>query len=210
MEIKQEQQRSQILDKCRILFMRYGIKSMTMDDVARELGMSKKTLYQFFENKADLVRNIAEKNTQRDIEFTKDLQTRAVNALDEMFQVAAYVIEEMAEIMSPTAIYDLQKYYPELWADFEKFQNEQIHGHIRHNIERGISEGLYRSDLDADIIAKLYVTKTMCFVDESIFPMKIYDKRVLFYQFLSYHIRGIATPKGLKVFERYSENLKLS
>jgi hypothetical protein len=102
---------------------------------------------------------------------------------------------------SPATMYDLQKYYRETWQQFEQAMNQRIYEGTKANIERGKKEGLYRTEVDADIIAKLYVSKMMCFVDEDMFPSKQYDKVKLFKQYLIYHIHGIATAKGLKKLE---------
>jgi TetR/AcrR family transcriptional regulator, cholesterol catabolism regulator len=194
--------KSSIVLKARNLFLRYGIKSVTMDDIARELGISKKTLYQFFENKADLLTSISEHNEAKDKEVMHHIVSGAKDALDEMLGIARYVTEELSSLLSPTALFDLQKYYPDIWAKFVQFQQEFIYQHIRQNIERGMKEGIYREGLDADIVAKLYVSKTDCLLDEDMFPSKKYDKVKLFKQYFSYHIHGIANAKGLKLLEK--------
>jgi TetR/AcrR family transcriptional regulator, cholesterol catabolism regulator len=125
------------------------------------------------------------------------------NALEELLGFARHALREISKFTSPTIIFDLQKYYPEIWKKFEDFQDEIIYKFVKENIDRGISESLYRDDLDADIIAKLYVTKTMCVIDEDMFPTRQYDKVKLFKQYFYYHIRGIATTKGLKLLEKY-------
>ena len=195
--------KNSILQKTENLFLKYGIKSVTMDDIARELGISKKTLYQFFENKTDLLRQMAELHVQRDIEATVRFQTQSKNALEELLSFAQHAMNEITKFASPTAIYDFQKYYPEIWKIFEDFQNKNFYNHVKTNLERGIKEGLFREDLDADIIAKLYVSKTICVIDEEMFPHRQYDKVRLFKQYFYYHIRGIATAKGLKLLEKY-------
>lgn len=195
--------KNHILQKTEVLFLKYGIKSVTMDDIARELGISKKTLYQFFENKTDLLRQLAENHVQRDIETAAQFQAQSKNALEEILGFAKHAMNEISKFSSPTAIYDFQKYYPEIWQIFEKFQNEHIFQNVKNNLNRGIREGLYREDVDADIIAKLYVSKTLCVIDEDMFPHRQYDKVRLFKQYFYYHIRGIATSKGLKILEKY-------
>ena len=191
-----------ILEKALTLFFRYGIKSVTMDDIARELSISKKTLYQFFENKNDLLAQIFAIESNKDEALTNCIVKESSNALDELFGHAQHGIGELSKLMSsPWMIYDFQKYYREIWSNFEKAMNERIYLHTKNNIERGKKEGLYRMDVDADIIAKLYVSKMLCFIDEDMFPVKKYDKVKLFKQYLIYHIHGIATTKGLKKLE---------
>ena len=192
-----------ILRKTEILFFKYGVKSVTMDDIARELGMSKKTLYQFFENKVDMLSQMTDHQMVQDRLALASLKGHSKNALEELLGFARHALKEISKFTSPTTIFDLQKYYPEIWKKFEDFQDETIYQFVKENIDRGISESLYRDDLDADIIAKLYVTKTMCVIDEEMFPSRQYDKVKLFKQYFYYHIRGIATTKGLKLLEKY-------
>ncbi len=192
-----------ILKKAEILFFKYGVKSVTMDDIARELGMSKKTLYQFFENKVDMLSQMTDHQMVHDRLALVSLKGHSKNALEELLGFARHALKEISKFTSPTIIFDLQKYYPEIWKKFEDFQDDIIYKFVKENIDRGISESLYRDDLDADIIAKLYVTKTMCVIDEEMFPSRQYDKVKLFKQYFYYHIRGIATTKGLKLLEKY-------
>jgi hypothetical protein len=124
-----------------------------------------------------------------------------------MFMIAKYVLEEITSIQSPTLMFDLQKYYPEMWQLFEQFQYQQVANHIKHNIERGITEGLYRTEINGDIIAKIYSGNSLCVIDEKMFPTKQFDKIKLFKEFFVYHIRGIATTKGLKLLEKRLEGL---
>ena len=178
-----------------------------MDDIARELGISKKTLYQHFETKNDLIKSVAEYNLANDVLMVARIQATAKDAIDEMFLVANHVIEEISSIQSPTLIYDLQKYHPEMWQLFEHFQNQQIANHIKHNIERGVNEGLYRAEINATIISKIYAGSSLCVIDEKMFPQKEFDKIKLFKEFFVYHIRGVATAKGLKLLEKRLESL---
>ncbi len=184
------------------LFMKYGIKSITMDDVSKELGISKKTLYQYVENKKDLIDKVMQQNFANELRDIAEIHQNSKDAIDEMLQVSKHVTQQLRE-MHPSVVYDLQKYYRESWQEMEKFHEEFIYGQIKQNIERGQQEGLYRLDLDPDIIAKLYVSKTMVIVDESTFPLREYNREKLFLEYIFYHIRGIASLKGLKLLEKH-------
>ena len=178
-----------------------------MDDIARELGISKKTLYQHFETKNDLLKSVVEYNLANDIKIVTEIQATSKDAIDEMFLVAKHVIDEIVQIQSPTLIFDLQKYHPELWQAFENFQNQQIANHIQQNIERGVKEGFYRPEANATIISRIYAGSSLCVIDEKMFPIKTFDKIKLFKEFFVYHIHGIATAKGLKLLEKRLESL---
>ena len=194
--------KNNILQRTQALFFKYGIKSVTMDDVARELGISKKTLYQFFDNKNDLLEQVMLNEEARDIEMTQSIPLVSDNAIDELIGYVKHGVEEFARLMpSTTIVYDLQKYYRDIWTKFETGMNQRILEGTKNNIRRGQNEGLYRIDMDADIIAKLYVSKMMCLIDEDMFPSKTFNKVHLFQQYMIYHVHGIATPKGIELFE---------
>lgn len=199
-----QEQEHKILTQAEALFMRVGIKSVTMQDLSRELGISKKTLYQTVENKADLVLKIMFNHAQAEMEAITKITADSESAIDEMLGIARYSLEQLREI-SPTLIYDLKKYYRKSWDIFEKLHQEHAGGVIIENFKRGIEEGLYRNDFDIDIVSKLYVSKTFLLVEDSLFPLRKYDRRHLMNEFIKYHLYGIVSPKGKTVLE---ENFK--
>ena len=194
--------KQRILNTAESLFFKYGIKSVSMDDVARELGMSKKTLYQYVETKKDLIDQIMLQILEEEKVFAEEAAQGANDAIAEMMQVAKHITKLLRKL-HPGTMYDLQKYYRETWKHLEHYHQQFIYGNIRQNIEKGQQQGLFRLDIDPDIVAKLYVGKTMVIVDESIFPLPQYNREKLFQQHIFYHIRGIATPKGLKLLEKH-------
>ncbi|MCG8332615.1 MAG: TetR/AcrR family transcriptional regulator [Chitinophagales bacterium] len=173
-----------------------------MDDIAREMGMSKKTLYQYFDNKTDLLEQIFLQHIEDEKEMMGNIKARAADAIEEIVEVGRYVVSLLREV-SPTAVYDLQKYYWSIWVELEALHKQYIYESIRENILWGIKQGFYRSNLDADIIAKLFVGKTSLIVDEEMFPAKDYQKGELFQEFINYHIQGIASVKGRQLLEKY-------
>lgn len=195
--------KEKILVKAEALFMRYGIKSVTMDDIARDLGMSKRTLYQYVDNKSDLLNQIIQQFAIKEQATIEALSNDASNAMEEMINIAKHVTQTLREVPSST-LYDLQKYYRDAWILMQSITQEHIHGVIKSNLEKGIEEGLYRSNLNVDIIAKLYVGKTNLIVDEDMFPLKNYNKEQLFLEYVRYHIHGIASTKGLELFGKYT------
>lgn len=200
MDIKQ-----QILERAMDLFMRYGIKSVTMDDLARHLGISKKTLYQYVSNKNDLIKQIFHIKMELEKKIMAEIRENTTDAIDEILKIAAYVINELREL-SPTTVYDLQKYYRETWRQMEALHKKHIYSIIRENLQRGMDQGLYRKNIIPDIITKLYVGKTSLVVDEEIFPSRDYNISDLFREYIYYHIHGIASPKGLALLEKHLES----
>ncbi len=203
--IRQTDQKEQILGKATSLFIRYGIKSISMDDLARELGISKKTLYQYVENKADLIQQVFQRRINGETALMAQFQEDAEDAIDEMLRLARYVIGVLREI-SPTTVYDLQKYYRNIWVKTESLRQQFVFEIIRENLRRGMKQGLYRENMNPDIIAKLYVAKTSLVADNEFFPAAEYNMESLFREYFTYHIYGIASPKGLRLLETHLES----
>ncbi len=177
-----------------------------MDDISRELRMSKKTLYQYVKNKEELIHLIIEAHIELDKEINTDIHKSSKDAISEMFGIAKHVLETLSKLPS-TTIYDLQKYYPKSWQLVEAFHEQFIFKSIKKNLERGVKEKLYRPEIDCDVIAKLYVGKSTIVADESIFPSKEYNKEDLFKTYFLYHIHGIATEKGIKKVNKHLEQV---
>lgn len=190
--------KEQILLQSEQLFMRYGIRSVTMDDISRELGISKKTLYQHVENKSDLIEQIFTLRCQQDEEVMSRIRIEASNAIEELIQIGRYLIGQLRQL-SPTTRYDLQKYYGPLHRKLEKMHEEYIYAMIHSNLQKGQEEGLYRENLQSDIIAKLFMLTASSVGEMELFPAREYDLDALARQLFLYHIHGVASRQGLDV-----------
>ncbi|MEZ4984548.1 MAG: TetR/AcrR family transcriptional regulator [Saprospiraceae bacterium] len=144
----------QVIEKAEELFLCYGIRSVSMDDIARELGVSKKTLYQHLDNKSDLVKQIIQKKAEEDVRVISQKQTEAANAIAELLSVAGYLIEQLRKL-TPTFRYDLEKYYREVHEEIDSQHAAFFLALTEANLKRGIQEGLYRQDLNISITAKV-------------------------------------------------------
>ncbi len=198
-----EKGKQQILNKAEELFMRYGIKSVTMDDIARELGISKKTIYQYVENKGELINQIFFLKAEEEKQLIRKIREEAGDAIEEILMIARFVIRHLREL-SPTTMYDLHKYYRTTWKQMESVKKKHVFRVILENIERGVKQGIYRSDLDADLIAKLYVGTIGLLTEGDSFPIgggQSLDQ--LYRQFTLYHIHGIASPDGLDLLDKH-------
>ncbi len=200
--------KEKVLAKANKLFMQIGIKTITMDDVARELSISKKTLYQHFDNKADLINQILDEYLRQEKEHIEQVSQSANDAIDEMLSIGKYIIKQL-NTYSPAAIYDLQKYYPESWMLLKSLHQVFIYNVIKTNIDKGIRQGFYRKGINADIIAKLYVSKSSILTDENLFPHQQYSKEKLFKEHIRYHLHGIASSEGLTLLEKYNKKYVL-
>lgn len=197
---------TQIFQQAEDLFMRYGLKSVTMDDIARKLGMSKKTLYQYVENKQDLIAKTIVASIEEEKIMMAAARATSEDSIEEMLKIARFAIQQLRKL-SPTLVYDLQKYYRNIWQLVHKLHREHGQQIIKENIERGKAQGIYRSDVNADILAKMYVMGTFAVVDEELFPLKNYNKEKLFIEFIKYHIHGIASEKGLELYKKHIDKV---
>ncbi len=190
-----------ILLKVRELYTKYGIKSITMDDVARELGISKKTLYQFVTDKDDLVGKFIDNEIKiRQEDICKCFRV-GFNAIEELFEISVFMNKIMRE-QNPATEHDLKKYYPQHFQKIVKVRREGIYNYILLNLEKGKKEGLYREELNDEIIAKLYLSRSENIHFNELFTVEEFTSIKLFMELLTYHVRGIATKKGIIVLEK--------
>tara|TARA_R110000737_G_C14617701_1_gene492291 strand:+ start:3632 stop:4189 length:558 start_codon:yes stop_codon:yes gene_type:complete len=175
--------------------MKYGIKSVSLDDISRGIGISKKTIYQYFENKKGLIHEVIENHIMKDEAEITSIITEAEDAIDEMLQVAKHVLIFLRN-MSPSMMFDTKKYYPQIWERVENQHFGFILNTVVENIKRGQEEGFYCDDVDADIISKMYVRQILTLSDESIFPLSKYDRSDLYKSLVTYHVRGLLNDQG--------------
>lgn len=187
------------------LFFRMGVKSVNMDDVAKHLGISKKTLYQHVSNKEELV----EKSFAHHQCCVRDMITSICqkhdNAIDEVFEIDRGVCQTMKS-SHPSLLMNLKRYYPKVWSFMDELKKKHIHQVVRRNLENGIAQDLYRADINIDIIAKFMMSRVDAIVDAETFPLTEYDFQQLLNENRVYHIRGIASPKGIKYLEQKLNN----
>jgi AcrR family transcriptional regulator len=187
----------EILHGASAIFMRYGIKSVTMDDLARELSMSKKTIYQYFNDKNDLVDQIITAKTQEDKCECNLAKEESENAIDEMFKISKMIISKISTL-NPTVFYDLQKYHPKAWNIMNEHRMDFVNESFLQNIKRGIEEGLYREDMNPEIIARMNVSMTDMIFNGKTFPNTIFKYEKVFEEMFRFQIHGMANEKGLK------------
>jgi AcrR family transcriptional regulator len=196
-----------ILSKVRELYMKYGIKSITMDDVAAELGISKKTLYQFVSDKDDLVGKFIDYEIDiRQEEICRCFRTEC-NAIEELFEISVFM-NRMMKDQNPATEHDLKKYYPHHFQKIVVNRRERMYNYILLNLKKGKSEGLYREEMNEEIIAKLYLSRSENVHFSQLFTIEEYTSFKLFIELLTYHVRGIATAKGIVVLKRVIKKIE--
>ena len=198
-----------ILLKVRELYMKYGIKSITMDDVARELGISKKTLYQFVSDKDDLVGKFIDFEIETKQKEICNCFKNNLNAIEGLFEISLFMNKAMKD-QNPSTEYDLKKYYPHHYQKILKARREGMYSYILLNLKQGKTEGLYREEMNEEIIAKLYLSRAENAHFTDIFTVEEFTSIKLFFELLTYHIRGIATEKGIKVLENKIKELEIN
>jgi AcrR family transcriptional regulator len=197
--------RKRILDKSQELFFRYGVKAVTMDDIARELGISKKTIYQHFEDKDAIVLAGVADHFDEERCQSEALQAQAPDPIAEVV-MASEQMRQMLTGMNPTMIFDLKRYYPQAWTLFTEFKNGFILETIRVNLKKGIELGLYRKDLNVEVLARLRNEQVELGFDPQIYPPQKFNMLDVQMALLDHFLRGVVTDEGLKLYENYLEN----
>ena len=183
------------------LYKRMGVKSVNMDKVATNLGISKKTLYVHFDNKQDLIHHCFQKHNDLVSEMINSSAAQFENAIDELFAID----ESCSLVMKQTNPYllgELKRYYSNTWALIEQLKQKVLFNIMKNNLNKGVEQGIYRKEIDVDIIAKLMISRTDALVNDELFPLTRYDFRKLLKENRIYHIRGIATLKGINYLEQ--------
>lgn len=199
--------RERILVRARDLFMQFGIRSVSMDDIATEMGISKKTIYQYFADKEELVSavillKIGENQSRCDLD-----RKESANAIEEMFR-AMEMVEQMFRTMNPSVLFDLRKYHPVAYAHFEKHKNDYLFNVIRSNLERGIREELYRPEINVEIIARFRVDSMLLPFDPVFLNRQKATLADVEQQVIEHYLFGIVTLKGYKLVLKYQQKRK--
>lgn len=201
--------REKILHKATDMFLNYGFKSVTMDDIANAMGISKKTIYTYYKNKTKLVEASALYLFETISQGICMVQEQKVNAIEELFGIRTVVMKNLKDEKSSPQ-YQLQKYYPSIYSMLQKRQFDVVKACIHENIDKGIREGHYRHDISQDFVTKIYFSCLMALKDSQLFPIDQYAQKDLMNLYLEYHFRAIVTPKGLEILETIIHNDKPS
>lgn len=194
--------KERILLKAHELFNRYGIRSVSMDDIATQLGMSKKTLYQYCTDKDELVTAVFTEVMEHNRGECTLNSVSAENAIHEVFK-AFDMVQEMFSNMNPSVLFDMEKYHPICFKKYTEFKNGFLYQMIRKNIERGISEELYRANIDVDVLARYRIHSIMLAFNTDVFPNNRSNIVHIELQLLEHFLHGLATAKGEKLIQKY-------
>ena len=203
-----ETKRNEIIEQVKNLYLEFGIKSVTMDDVSHKLGISKKTLYECFTDKKQLVWSVLENMSTSPNSPYSGGMPKNLNALEELLFYYNLQVK-MIQDHKPGFIYDLKKYYPRFFEHFNKIKRTRFIDHVRNNLVKGKNEGLFRSDLDEEIITRLTLMRMECIMTTDIFDNSSFSKAKLFNEIFRFHLYGIVSETGRKFLEENLDKLTL-
>lgn len=195
-------QKERILTDSLDLFLKAGIKSVTMDDIARHLGMSKKTIYQIFKDKNELVTELVKKRIQEDEDEMCGIIKQSTNVIEAMLNMMK-CSEEMLSRINPIIIHDLQKYHSEAWKEFQNFKGSVLVRILEDLLAKGITEGYIRPDIDVKILARMRMNQVEMGFNQELFPIAEFNPWKVQTQFLEHFNYGICTLEGYKLLNQH-------
>jgi len=204
-----EKMEKEILTRSVSLFNRYGLRPVTMDDIAKDMSISKKTLYKYFENKEELVsKGVDESFNSISKHMLNLIDFKDGNAIDMLFAMDAQICLSIEE-HDPSIQFQLERYYPEVFAALEKRKRDVIFRLMGENIKRGKDEGIYRAELNTEIVSFLYYSRARLMLqEESFLEQSKWPFQEIMREILIYHIRGIASAEGVAYLETKLKNIK--
>ncbi len=203
-----EDKKTEFLLKALGVYMKFGVKSVTMDEMARQLGISKKTIYTFVKDKNDLVLNcinVAHNSQKCEIET---ISSKEENAIDQLLKIGELVSQRLRAV-HPSIFFDLQRYHPDAFEILKSGNDSLVVNHVKANIVKGKEQGLYRENIDENILSKMYVSFVDVLFRGELFSSQEYSYIQVYSEYFRYHIRGMASDKGLKYLQQLINDNKI-
>ena len=198
--VNQDMKFGPMLEQIKELFFEFGIKNLNMDDISRKLGISKKTLYRFVKSKEDLITKLFDFEEIKGIRLSNEIGNQNVNAIEKLFKVSLMVFEEMKRF-NPMIMFELRKYYEQLFNEFHNRKLAQISLAMQVNLKQGIEEGLYRADVNIEAVVALFINYLIEIHNTDMCKTVNLSFDDLFKVMFENHIRAISTPAGVAFFE---------
>jgi AcrR family transcriptional regulator len=193
-----------ILLKARDLMLQSGLRQVTMDDLAHQLGMSKKTIYQYYKDKDDLVKAVVNLELKEHEMTCKDCKSKAENAIHEMFLLMENM-KAMTQTMNPNAMMELEKHFPTAFEIIKNHKDEFLFSLIKQNLSKGSEEGCYRADLDIDILSKFRLETVFIPFNLHLFPLNKFNSLEVHTQLMEHFVYGLMTVKGHELMDQYKK-----
>jgi TetR/AcrR family transcriptional regulator, cholesterol catabolism regulator len=194
--------KERILEKATALFMQYGIRSITMDEIAVQLGISKKTIYQFFTDKDAMVEAVVNEEMKRNEDNCRNFSDMAENAVHENF-LAMDSIQEIMKTMNPQIMYDLEKHHPAAFKRLKLFKYQFLYLMIKTNLERGLQEEVYRKNMNLDLVIRYRIESSFMAFNQEAFPSGKYPMTQVCKELVILYLYSIGNEKGKKLIEKY-------
>lgn len=196
-----------ILNGARELFFKQGIRSITMDDIAEHLAISKKTIYTHYKDKDLIVKSMFHILIEQEHERMHQIRKISENPIDEIMRLMEHLGSFISQF-NPAVFYDLQKFYPLVWAEFRVFREKEVMGFVEDNLRKGVKLELYRKEIKIKIIARLRIEMINLGFDTDVFPINQYNHAQVQVALLDHFLHGIVTLKGNKMISKYTLNTK--
>ncbi len=197
--------REKIIHKAADMFITLGFKSVTMDDIAAAMGISKKTIYAHFKNKPDLVKEATLAMFHVISHGIDCISDQDKNPIEELYDIKKFVMMHLKDEKSSPQ-YQLQKYYPEISNTLKELQFDTMQECTLKNLRKGVEQGLYRDNLDIEFVSRIYFIGVIGMKDDKLFPSQNFPKAKLMEDYLEYHLRGIVTKKGELTLNNFINN----
>ena len=200
--------KKKIVDQSIQLFLQYGYKSVTMDDIAKHMGVSKKTIYVHFPTKNQLVEQSALNHLDGIIKRINVISKQSKDPIIELYQIKKEALNHLSsEKNSPQ--YQLQKYYPSLYSKLKEKEFSALSGLFSNSIQEGIQTGIFRKDIDVDFVVRIFFNGIRGITNIKLFPIEIYKIEDLLLNFSEYHLRALCTHKGIIKLDNYKKEMDL-
>lgn len=202
MEVEKVNVADKILEEARGLFLQFGLKTVSMDDIARSVGVSKKTIYQHYKDKNAIIAKVVKTHFDRQKELIIETTTDTENCIEELYEMSK-CMRMSVESVNPAVMYDLERFYPKMFKIFIKFKYEFILEHLKNTLVRGMKEGYFREDINVDIIATLRMAQVQFSFDPEIYPKEKFNFQEVHQQLFKHFALGLLTDNGRVLFKHY-------
>ena len=192
--------KDKIIAGCLNLFFKYGIKSISVDDISHHLGISKKTFYQYFDNKNDVIEIISKDFINQNLSANRDIIDADTDVVEKILKIYKRLLEQF-HTCNPRFIYDIKKYHADIYELFEEFREKELKYLIRDLLKQGKKDEIFRADIDEEIICRLHINRINSIINGTLLPEKNITDPELFNAIIISLI-GISTIKGHKLIER--------
>ncbi len=207
--MEKEALKERIIRESMKLFLQYGVRSVTMDDIAKHLGISKKTIYQNFKDKEEIIFLATQSHFDEHLRIMEEIERISDNPVEQLYRLSIALREQMKKV-SIGVLYDLKKYYKDAWANYQKFKYEIIYQSVLDNLKKGIEEGLFRDDINPEILANLRIGEIELSFNKEYFPEDKFTLGEIHHQFFTHYTYGILSEKGFRLFEEYQKKGSLN